>query len=120
MTLQDSRHHGRLAARRTRKAMASVTVLWIVVFLCAALIATTIGESAENARIEAQIQATRAQNAALEQDIASTQQSLNIAHSPAEIERIARSWGYQRPGDPPPAWEIPVTAPSPTPSVAPR
>jgi len=119
MTLQDSRQRERLAARRTRKTMASVTVLWIVVFLCAALIATTIGESAENARIEAQIQATRSQNAALERDIARTQQSLNVARSPAEIERIARSWGYRRPGDPPPAWEIPQTV-SPTPSVAPR
>jgi cell division protein FtsB len=100
--------------------MASVTVLWVLVFLCAALIVTTISELAENAQIEAQIQATRAQNAALEQDIASTQQSLNIARSPAEIERIARSWGYQRAGDPPPAWEIPVTVPPPTPSFAPR
>jgi type II secretory pathway pseudopilin PulG len=119
MTLADSRHHERLAARRTRKAMASVTVLWIVVFLCAALIATTIGESAQNARIEAQIQATRAQNAALEQDIARTQQSLNLARSPAEIERIARTWGYRRPGDPLPAWEVPADV-KPTPSAASR
>jgi hypothetical protein len=99
--------------------MASITVLWIVVFLCAALIATTIGESAENARIEAQIQATRAQNAALRQDIARTAQSLKLARSPAEIERIARSWGYRRSGDPTPAWEIPADG-TPTPSVAPR
>ena len=99
--------------------MATATVLWIVVFLCAALIATTIGEFAEHARIEAQVQATRSQNTALERDITKTAQSLAIARSPAQIERAARSWGYRRPGDPLPAWEVPQTV-RPNPWVGPR
>ena len=59
------------------------------------MIAATIGESNQRAQIEAQIQATRAQNAALQQDIKKTTKQLNVARSPAEIEIEARRWGYR-------------------------
>ncbi|MGO8950976.1 MAG: hypothetical protein ACLQUY_25650 [Ktedonobacterales bacterium] len=97
MTLQDPLNHERLAARRRRMVVASTTVLWVVAFICAALIATTIGEAHQRAQIEALIQTTHAQNLALEKDITKTEQALNVARSPAEIEREALRWGYQRP-----------------------
>ncbi len=81
--------------RRTRTAMATTTVLWIAIFMCAVVIAATIGESNQRAQIEAQIRATRAQNAALQQDIEKTKQQLNVARSPTEIELEARRWGYR-------------------------
>ena len=82
-------------AHRTQKAMATTSMLWIVVFLCAVMIAATIGELSERARIEAQIQATRAQNATLHQDIKKTTKELDFARSPAEIEIEAHRWGYR-------------------------
>jgi hypothetical protein len=81
--------------RSTRTAMATTTVLWIAIFMCAIVIAATIGESNQRAHIEAQIQATRAQNAALRQDIQRTKEQLNVARSPAQIEVEARRWGYR-------------------------
>jgi type II secretory pathway component PulM len=81
-------------AHRTQRAMATTSMLWVVVFLCAVMIAATIGELSERAQIETQIQATRAQNAALQQDIKKTTKELDFARSPAEIEIEARRWGY--------------------------
>jgi hypothetical protein len=75
--------------------MATTSMLWVVVFLCAVMIAATIGEFSERAQIEAQIQTTRAQNAALKQDIKKTNRELNFARSPAEIAIEARLWGYR-------------------------
>jgi hypothetical protein len=80
---------------RTQRAMATTSMLWVVVFLCAVMIAATIGELNERAQIEAQIQATRVQNAALQQDIKKTTKNLNFARSPAEIEIEAHLWGYR-------------------------
>ena len=95
MTLQVPLNRERMAARRRRMVMASTTVLWIVVFICAALIATTMSEANQQAQIEKQIQITHAQNVALQTDITRTEQALNVARSPAEIEREARRWGYR-------------------------
>jgi len=81
--------------RRTRTAMATTTVLWIAIFMCAVVIAATIGESNQRAHIEAQIRATRAQNAALQKDIQKTKEQLNVARSPAEIRLEAQRWGYR-------------------------
>jgi len=91
--------------------MATTTMLWVVIFMCAVLITTTISESAERAQIDAQIQATRAQNAALQQDINKTKQALGVARSPAEIQREARHWGYRQPGDPLPPGVSPSSGP---------
>jgi uncharacterized protein YlxW (UPF0749 family) len=80
--------------RRTRTAMATTTVLWIAIFMCAVVIAATIGESSQRARIETQIRATRAQNVTLQQDIQKTKEQLNVARSPRQIELEAHRWGY--------------------------
>lgn len=74
--------------------MASTTLVWIVLFICAALIATTVNESRQRAQIEAQIQTTRSQNVLLQKDITRTQHALDIARLPAEIVREAHRWGY--------------------------
>ena len=81
--------------RRTRTAMATTTVLWIAIFMSAVVIAATIGESNQQAQIEAQIRATRAQNSALQKDIQKTKEQLNVARSPAEIKLEVQRWGYR-------------------------
>jgi|GEM_PF-2129872 hypothetical protein len=81
--------------RRARQALATTLTLWVALFLCAVLIAATISANAEHTQIEAQIQAAKAQNAAVQRDINTTQRALDLARSPAQIEREARQWGYR-------------------------
>lgn len=95
--------HGRIIqeGRQRRPALAMRTLLWAILVVCAALLVATVSEAWTRANVEEQVQTASARNAALRHDVAATQRAITLARSPEEIERVARRWGYIRPGDRP-------------------
>lgn len=91
--------HRRIIERGRRPVLGTRTLLWVILCVWAALLIATLGEAWTHANAEAQVQAASARNAALHHDIVATQHAIQLAQSPAEIERAARRWGYVRPGD---------------------
>src|SRR5262249_672354 len=77
------------------------TMLWIILGVCAALLAAIIGEAIARDNAEARVAATRARIQTLRQTIATTQHAIAVAQSDDQIERQARRWGYIRSGDHP-------------------
>ena len=82
-----------------RSALAQRTLQLALFVICVALLIATAAEAWARHGIEQQVAATQAQNAALQRDITTTQESITVAKSPATIEREARAWGYIRAGD---------------------
>lgn len=93
--------HRRIIEQGRRPVLGARTLLWAILCVCAALVIATLGEAWTNASAQTQVQAAHARNAALRHDITATQHAIQLAQSPAEIERAARRWGYIRPGDRP-------------------
>lgn len=94
--------HGRIIQEdRRRSPLAMRTLLWAILVVCAALLVATVGEAWTRASVEEQVRTASAHNAALRHDVAATQRAIALAQSPEEIERVARRWGYVRPGDRP-------------------
>ncbi|MFI5271955.1 MAG: septum formation initiator family protein [Ktedonobacterales bacterium] len=91
--------HRRIIETGRRAPLGTHTLLWALLFICAALVVAIISEAWTRSGVEAQAQATSARNAALRHDVAATRHAIQLAQSPAEIERAARRWGYIRPGD---------------------
>lgn len=98
-------------APTARAVVIRRTLLWAILVICATLLVATIGESLARSDAEAQVRAAQAHNAAVRQDIQTTQRAVQVAESPDAIERTARGWGYRRPGD------HPVIVITPTPST---
>jgi hypothetical protein len=76
-------------------------MLWVILSICAALLAAVIGEAIARDNAEAQAAAARAHIQSQRESIATTQHAIVVAQSDDEIERQARRWGYIRPGDHP-------------------
>ena len=84
-----------------RSALGMRVLLWAMLVIFGALLVATLSEMLAASEAEAQTRAVAARNAALRQDIATTQRAIAAAQQPATIEREARGWGYIRPGDHP-------------------
>ncbi len=93
-----------------RTTLASRTLFWALLAICAALLVATLSEAWVRHGVEVQVEQTQAQNAALQRDTTATRQAIATAESPAAIEAKARAWGYIRPGD------VPVIVVTPTPT----
>lgn len=91
--------HRRIIERGRRPVLGTRTLLWVILCVCAALLIAILGEAWTRANAESQVQAASARNTALRHDITATRHAIQLAQSPAEIERAARRWGYIRPGD---------------------
>ncbi len=98
--MQPLEHRGIIEQVR-RPTLGTRTLVWAILCVCAALLIATLGEAWTRASAEAQVREASARNTALRHDIAATQHAIQLAQSPAEIERAARRWGYIRPGDSP-------------------
>ncbi len=98
--MQPLEHRGIIEQVR-RPILGAQTLVWVILCVCAALLIATLGEAWTRASAEAQVREASARNAALRHDIAATRHAIQLAQSPAEIERAARRWGYIRPGDSP-------------------
>ena len=84
-----------------RQRLLRRTMLWVILGICAALLAAVIGEAIARDNAEAQVAAARTRIQKQQQTIATTQHAIVVAQSDDEIERQARRWGYIRPGDHP-------------------
>jgi cell division protein FtsB len=94
--------HGRIIQEGGRRPpLAMRTLLWAILVVCTALLVATVSEAWTRASAEQQVATASAHNAALRHDVAATQRAIALAQSPEEIERVARRWGYIRPGDRP-------------------
>jgi cell division protein FtsB len=82
-------------------AFVKQVLLWVILALSAATVIVLLGGAVARADAEAQVAAARAENVALQQTIEQTMRAIATAKSDVEIERVARRWGYVRPGDHP-------------------
>lgn len=89
------------AGTPARPSLAQRTLPWAALVICASLLVAIATETWTRYGIEQQVAAARASNAALQQDVKNTQRAVQVAQSPATIEREARAWGYIRAGDHP-------------------